>query len=683
MTSDDHAGFDRRAFLRAGAVVGAGVAATSLTVTSTGSASATGSSGYLVGAGKGDMTGAIAGQGMMGYSDAEQVANGLLQRTWARAYIIADTASGRRVLFITADIACVFTSHHQTLLAELAKRYGDTYNVHNVNVNATHNHNSCGGTSWDYAYVLAAKGHRHNSFRAEIAGLLDAVNAAHRSLGPGTVELGHAELHDASANRSMPAFVLNPAAEQRHFPDHIDPQVTALRLRRGGTTIGEITWFATHGTSLTDANFLIGPDNKGYAAYLGEQRDAAVVSAHAQTNAGDMTPNMWLRKMHPGGPTADHRSNRIIIGQRQDRAGQAALAAARTMSGGVAAATRYVDMANVSISGHYTPHGQAARTSPAMMGAAAAATSQEDNTRSQLGFLDEGVRNELAMALGAGAKPTPPQWIVDNQAPKAILFPLGIMPPRPWIEQTLPIQLIRIGDLVLAAVPGESTIVAGLRIRRIVADAMKFPLENVLLQGYSNGYSQYVTTPEEYVAQQYEGGETMFGRWTLCAYMQEFDKMARAMARGSRLSTGGRPADNSCLQPDLLGAQPADTPHPGRRFGDVVKPAPASARGGQTVTVGFCGAFPTNRIRRGSQHYFTVERFTGSGWETAYDDDHASTELLWTRPAGNPSASTITITWRIPRGVTGRYRVRYFGDAKASSGTLTTFSGTSGRIEVR
>ncbi|MFW0790314.1 neutral/alkaline non-lysosomal ceramidase N-terminal domain-containing protein [Gordonia sp. CPCC 205333] len=685
--TDDQTGFDRRTFLRTGAAIGAGAAiASTLTTAIGGPATAAPASGYLVGAGKGDMTGAIAGQGMMGYSDADQVADGLLQRTWARAYIIADAASGKRVLFITADIACVFTSHHQTLLVELTKRYGNTYNVHNVNVNATHNHNSCGGTSWDYAYVLAAKGHRHNSFRAEVAGLLDAVDAAHRSLGPGTVELGHAELHNASANRSLTAFTLNPTDEQRHFPNHIDPQVTALRLRRDGSTIGEITWFATHGTSLTDANFLIAPDNKGYAAYLGEQRDPNIVSAHAQTNAGDMTPNMWLRKMHPGGPTADNRTNRVIIGQRQDQAGQTALAGARSMStAGVDSATRYVDMANVAISGHYTPHGNAARTTPAMMGAAAAATSQEDNTRSQLSFLNEGVRNEFAMALGAGSNPTPPHWIVDAQAPKAILFPLGLLPPRPWIEQTLPIQLIRIGDLVLAAIPTESTIVAGLRIRRIVADAMKVPLENVLLQGYSNGYSQYVTTPEEYVAQQYEGGETLFGRWTLCAYMQELDKMARAMTRGARLGTGPRPADHSGLQPDLLGSQPADKPHPGRRFGDVVKPAPSSARAGQTITVGFCGAYPSNKIRRGTNNrgYFVIERFTGSGWATAFDDDHVSTELTWTRPAGSTSASTTTITWHIPRGATGRYRVRYFGDAKSTSGKITSFTGTSGRIDVR
>ncbi|MFT4086740.1 MAG: neutral/alkaline non-lysosomal ceramidase N-terminal domain-containing protein [Gordonia sp. (in: high G+C Gram-positive bacteria)] len=679
---------DRRKFLRAAAVTAAAtVAGPTLGAALGGPSNAhadPGRSGFLVGAGKGDMTGAVAGQGMMGYSDLSQVAEGLRQRTWARAYVIADAATGTRVLFIVADIACVFTSHQQTLLARLKQRYGDLYDDHNVNVNATHNHNSCGGTSWDYAYTLAAFGHRKNSFDAEIAGLLDAVDEAHRSLGPGTVEIGRSELHDASANRSAQAFDLNPASDRKHFPNRIDPQVTAVRLRRGGQTVGEITWFATHGTSLTDANFQIAPDNKGYAAYLAEQRDPGVIAAHAQTNAGDMTPNYWLRKMHPGGPTADHRTNRVLIGRRQDRAGADALSSARTMAARVQSVTAYVDMANVSIDGRYTPSGKPARTTPAMMGAAAAATSTEDNTRSTLSFLQEGTRNEFAMALGAGTTPTPEPWIVDAQAPKAILFPLGIMPPRPWVEQRLPIQLIRIGDLVLIAMPTEVTVVAGLRMRRVVADALKTSVDDVLVQGYSNGYSQYTTTPEEYVSQQYEGGETLFGRWTLCAYMQEFDRLARSLARGSRPSPGPRPGDRSGLQPDLLAPRPPDTPMPGRKYGDVVSAVRSTAKPGDTVAAAFCGAHPANRVRRGrdTAGYFTVERFTGSGWAVAYDDDHESTEMKWERPGGSESSSKVTVTWRVPRDASGDYRIRYYGDVRPASGPTREISGATGHIRV-
>lgn len=96
-------------------------------------ASPPGSTSYLVGCGIGDVTGAVAGQGMMGYSNPEQVAAGLLQRCWARAYIIVDPATGQRVVFLTADLACLFQSHHMGLMVKLRNRFGSLYTESNVN----------------------------------------------------------------------------------------------------------------------------------------------------------------------------------------------------------------------------------------------------------------------------------------------------------------------------------------------------------------------------------------------------------------------------------------------------------------------------------------------------------------------------------------------------------------------
>src|SRR5690606_30673918 len=129
------------------------------------------STDYLVGCGMADMTGAVAGQGMMGYSNPEQVAAGLLQRCWARGYIVVDRATGRSVVFATADIACLFQSHHMGVMAKLRKRFGSLYTEENVNLNAQHSHASCGGTAWDFAYSLAAFGFKKNSYDAEVDGL--------------------------------------------------------------------------------------------------------------------------------------------------------------------------------------------------------------------------------------------------------------------------------------------------------------------------------------------------------------------------------------------------------------------------------------------------------------------------------------------------------------------------------
>ncbi|MDR7172674.1 neutral ceramidase [Nocardia kruczakiae] len=647
--------------------------------------------GYLVGAGIADVTGAVAGQGMMGYSELDQVATGLLMRTWARAYIVVDRASGERVAFVNADIACLFQSVHLAVMQRLAQRFGALYTERNVNLNATHNHNSCGGTAREYAYSLAAYGFQNNSHQAEVDGIVAALVAAHENLAPGTLSLGHGELHDASANRSRVAFDLNPPDDKAAFPNAIDPQVTVLRLRQGGNDIGAITWFATHGTSLTDANTLISADNKGYASYRWEHDEMGVrpgagkpgfVAAFAQTNAGDMTPNIGLTPWHPSGPTEDNRLNCSLIGERQYRAGRAAFDTARPMrTGGVDAALRYLNMADIAIDGSYTPDGKPARTAPAMMGAAAAATSSEDNWKTQLSFLQEGNADPVVAALGGLDGPIE-QWMRDVQAPKLIVAPLGVLPPRPWVPLTVPIQILCIGDLVLASGPAEYTVVSGLRIRRVVAHALSVPLENVLLQGYSNGYCGYVTTPEEYASQQYEGGETLYGRWTLPAYVQEFDRLARAVAARVDLGRGPAPLDwTAGIQPNLLPPVPADAPMTGRAFGEVIT-APKPGYGhGDTVTAEFCGAHPANDFHTGGS-YFEVQRAEGEQWRAVFDDNDWCTELHWSRPPGQPEASRIAIHWTVPADAEpGRYRIEYRGDRRDGAATVP-FTGTTAEFTV-
>ena len=675
----------RRRALGAAATLGGGVAL-GVGVRTVGAASAAprpaDSTNYLVGCGIADMTGAVAGQGMMGYSEADQVAEGLLQRCWARAYIVVDEAIGSRVVFVTADIACLFQSHHMGLMPRLRARFGSLYTERNVNLNATHSHASCGGTAWDYAYSLAAYGFKKNSYEAEVDGLFAAIVRAHENLAPGSISIGRGELHDASANRSKVAFDLNPASERRHFPSAIDPTVTVLRFRQGGNDIGAITWFSTHGTSLTDRNRLIAGDNKGYASYRWESTQPGFVAAFPQTNSGDMTPNLNLIKMRPSGPTFDNRRNCAIIGERQYLAGRNAFDGARAMSrGGVDSIVRYVDMSAVSIDAAYTPEGRPARTTPAMMGAAAAATSTEDNYYSQLPFLQEGVTNPLVAAFGGDRRPPIAPWMRDMQAPKLILFPLGLLPPSPWIPQVVPLQIMRIGELVLVAVPAEVTIVAGLRLRQVVADALRVDLDDVLVQGYSNADTQYVTTPEEYDAQQYEGGETQFGRWTLSAYMQEFARLAAAMATGRPLGRGPAPLDKSAVQPDLLPAVPPDRPVAGRRYGDVLVSPRSRYRAGQQVAVTFVGAHPNNDFRHG-RTYLEIQRRERTGWHTIADDNDWSTEFRWSRPAGSSDASHIRITWTPPPGTSGTYRVRYHGNSRDARGVVREISGTSRAFAV-
>src|SRR3990167_4630358 len=65
---------------------------------------------YLIGRGLYDITGPAAEVGLFGYAVPEQVASGIHDRQWARAFIIADRQADKRVVFVNIDSGAVFQS---------------------------------------------------------------------------------------------------------------------------------------------------------------------------------------------------------------------------------------------------------------------------------------------------------------------------------------------------------------------------------------------------------------------------------------------------------------------------------------------------------------------------------------------------------------------------------------------
>jgi neutral ceramidase len=103
---------------------------------------------------------------------------------------------------------------------------------------------------------------------------------------------------------------------------------------------------------------------------------------------------------------------------------------------------------------------------------------------------------------------------------------------RPWTPKILPLQLFVIGDIALAGLPFEITTIAGKRLRESLQETLSpRGVKRVILCPYANGYSGYITTNEEYQAQIYEGGHTVFGEWSLAALQTKFDILAAEMLK--------------------------------------------------------------------------------------------------------------------------------------------------------
>lgn len=140
------------------------------------------------------------------------------------------------------------------------------------------------------------------------------------------------------------------------------------------------------------------------------------------------------------------------------------------------------------------------------------------------------------------AEPSPND--IQCQSPKPILIATGrAIYPYFWQPTIVPTQIFAIGDALMFGLPGEFTTMAGRRLKSEIQRITKekgFEVRSILC-GLSNTYTSYVTTPEEYEIQRYEGASTIFGPNTLPIYINQFKKLIAAMMNDETVSPGPFP----------------------------------------------------------------------------------------------------------------------------------------------
>jgi hypothetical protein len=106
------------------------------------------------------------------------------------------------------------------------------------------------------------------------------------------------------------------------------------------------------------------------------------------------------------------------------------------------------------------------------------------------------------------------------------------------VPQAVPIVALRIADRMIVSVPGEMTVDMGRRIRSAVVEATKGAgVTRAVISGIANEYIQYLTTPEEYQRQHYEGGSTLFGKLESVLIQTADVDLAKSLAEGKPAPT--------------------------------------------------------------------------------------------------------------------------------------------------
>lgn len=525
---------------------------------------------YQVGFGKQKITAFVKGIHMMGWCKPGNYVEGVESDLFARVAVIE--LGEKKVAIVVTDTAFMTLAIRQKVLNILQTEHATLgYDEHNVMMSCTHTHSAPGGTSHYLIYNLTTPGYSEEVTQTYVQGIVEAILQAEERKQPAQLFYGHspfAEHIPVAFNRAIEAWNQNPENEKldvqnRHLAvDRNAYQISVVSLE--GTPLGVLNFFAVHTTTVHNDKRLISSDNKGYAAEAFEAamqaQNPAFVAIFGQGCAGDVSPNFIK---HSGdketrGETPDDFQNRKIHGTYQM---EKALELLKNIPHQTQISEQldyrlgYFDLSSTIVDPEFTDGIEGLRTADPCFG-----TQFLIGTAEGLGLPKYLTRlvARFAKSRNERLKKRNPYYVeLEKWHGEKIIFInhkkgefagtsevhrypipsfvdpfLGEIkrlsragefknPKYPFVPTILPLQVIKIGDIVIAAAPTELTTTCGKRIQKQMFQAFK-NLKGAIVMGYTNAYASYTTTPEEYSIQGYEGGSTLFGKYTLPAYQTHF-----------------------------------------------------------------------------------------------------------------------------------------------------------------
>lgn len=239
--------------------------------------------------------------------------------------------------------------------------------------------------------------------------------------------------------------------------------------------------------------------------------------------------------------------------------------------------------------------------------------------------------------------------------------------------------------------PGEFTTMAGRRLKseiQLFAKSRSHEFSSILC-GLSNIYTSYVTTPEEYEIQRYEGASTIFGPHTLTIYTNKFVKLLDAILRGSSVDPGPMPIDQDTKQISLMTRVFYDGHPIGSGFGYVIQQPRKVYKCGEIVFTSFIAGNPRNNFMTDSSFFFVerlISRNDSEGsdeWKVVATDANWETKFKWIRVSMIFGRSDIEFFWEIPRDTKpGEYRVKHEGFYRYILGGVYPYQGSTESFQI-
>ncbi|TGL88752.1 ceramidase [Leptospira congkakensis] len=632
---------------------------------------------YLAAMAKKDITGPSVGVMFWGYAREDQTGLGIHTRQYARSLVIRDQSSKKLLAYVTAEVGGIPFEIQRDVVKRLQTELDPGFGYGNVLINASHTHSGPAG-HFHYSEVsFYSKEFYSESYAVLRDGIFESIKEAYSKLKPAELTIGKALVGEAGVNRSLSAYLANPEPERKQYSDNIDREMVQLTVSVAGVPVGFVNWYGVHPTNITFDNRLISSDNKGIASLLSESEAKKqglndFVAIFAQANEGDVSPNLNLDNTGPG---KDIYDSSFIIGKRQFLASQQILkSSGKRLSGGISFTQRFIDMSKHPVSSEFSGTGKTETTCPSAYGYAFAAGSTEEGGGHFL--FHEGMTNKNRRFyidwIAKFMLQSPSEELRECQNPKAVLFPMGETKPLPSLPQILPYGLALVGDLTILVMPHEVTTMSSRRLKKEVQSVLKEKSSDIVLSGLTNDFSGYITTPEEYSTQNYEGGHTLHGPQSLNALRQEFHKMSLELKNGS-LTTS-----SAIIPLDL-----SDKVHPLKVPGSdsvsakpqtVIQSSAESYRKGEVVTCRVEAVNPNVGYPKVAS-YLWVEKQDKTNWKSIRSDADFDTKFFYQkRGIWGRAEESVELVWETKTDTEpGEYRLVHEGIYLGKNGVRSPY----------
>lgn len=478
------------------------------------------------GAAKADIT-PPPGMPMGGYSMWANYGKGFRTRLYTRVLYLKP-ASGRAVALVQCDLLTGSILLNQRVAELIAER--TDVGIDGLLIAGTHTHSGPGNYFENNFYndnASNAAGFDPEYFDYLSKQIADAVIRAYSEKKPAKIATGNIQIRQMTRNRSIDSYRANKNVSTETPPDiyeAVNPDLYLIRvdaLDHDGQyrPLAAFSSFSIHGTAVPPKNNLYNGDVFAYierevehGIKIGYKTSWEPIHAAFNGTHADSSPNYQKQ----GFPEARRIGTSV---------GQKALELFRSLDG------KLKDDAAITFA------------------------SAEIDVFSQ-NCIDETCLCERpvvgsSLAAGADDGPSPvinklpwlrqgsPRWFFTKSCQghkRTLAGPLQYLYlPKADFPHQMFLQAIRIDDVLLIPLPFETTIESGARIAKQCQDKLaaenKNDLRFFVAISCANGYYGYVTTPEEYSIQRYEGGHTLYGPQTQPFLAKQLGKLALEMGK--------------------------------------------------------------------------------------------------------------------------------------------------------